>query len=271
MRKDDFLRLTANFIDWLCNKERNADLHHEWTAPNRGYRLVAPAPGETFRFSSLASAREQYFWDGQGFGENAIRLENLRTNLRQTIQLDRHNALNEVLTEILRWGGVHRYPRIREWVLGYDGPCLRQLQDLLQETIHGLRPLDRLHERAQGPTADRLVVDSGLTKVYALLVDGFCMFDSRVACGLQTLLAKYEQENGLQLDSECRIPALSQRRRVQGMPRLRQTRSLERLLWNVKVSWLIQGLLQTPPFDARNWTVRDIEASLFMYGYAPAQ
>ena len=271
MNKDDFLRLTANFIEWLCDKEEKQDtaLHHEWTAPNKGYRLVAPAPGENFHFDSLASAREQYFWDGLHFDDNATRLESLRDDLRSAIESD--GSIAPVLAEILRWGGVYRYPRIREWVLGYDGPCLRRLQELLQEATHGQTPLDGLHERAQGPIADRLVVDSGLTKIYALLVDDFCMFDSRVACGLQTLLARYERENDLQLDPECRLPALSQRRRVQGMPRLRRTRSLERLLWNIKASWLMQAVLGAPPFEARHWTVRDMEASLFMYGYAPPQ
>ena len=97
---------------------------------------------------------------------------------------------------------------------------------------------------------------SGFSKIYSLLVDGFPIYDSRVACGIASLVRLFCEETG-----RTEVPALL----AFGLPRSRVKRDqpcgplVFPQLWssshrryaesNVTAAWLLGALSEEPPFS----------------------
>ena len=84
---------------------------------------------------------------------------------------------------IFKWGGIRKRGKLNEW---------RSMPpDRLQALVEDART--RLNPRTADTDdlADFRYMGSGFSKVYSVLIDGFPIYDSRVACALNCLVGIY--------------------------------------------------------------------------------
>jgi hypothetical protein len=161
----------------------------------------------------------------------------------------------------------------------------------LAEHEHGLAEYFASRANLFGNNADdSSLVDigrfnSGMTKIYSLLVDDFIIYDSRVAAALGWAIVKFCREKDLQEVPEClRFPWApaketpnAQRPKWRNpsvgnlqFPRLQY--GVEYARWNQRASWLLSevvSITNTSFAEFNNITLcsRALEAALFMIGY----
>ena len=120
---------------------------------------------------------------------------------------------------------------------------------------------------------------SGFSKIYSLLIDGFPIYDSRVACALASLVRLFCEETGCaEVPAQLRFGLPSSQGRVRRdpscgsivFPRIWSPRRYAQS--NVMAAWLLDALAANPPFawlgDDR---LRAIQSAMFMIGYTVYQ
>ncbi len=124
-------------------------------------------------------------------------------------------------------------------------------------------------------------MNSGFSKLYSLLVDGFPIYDSRVACALASLVRLFCEETGRECEEVPPSLAFgipSSQAKVNRnpscgclvFPRIRWSkRGLRRYAEsNVMAAWLLAALSAQPPFSDEREPQRALQSAMFMIGYA---
>ena len=118
--------------------------------------------------------------------------------------------------------------------------------------------------------------NAGMTKVYALLIPDFVIYDSRVAASL-TWLANHWWTNVKQLSqatlpTNLRFGTLPANGSAQGHRNAAPstfpviTRADDHYTWNVRANWLLSDALRQAGRSSKFATLREIEAALFQMG-----
>ncbi len=166
--------------------------------------------------------------------------------LRVSVAREDADTFLEAAICVVRWGGV---PQGNE-------PRLRELNDMALPTLKAaarvLNPADADLRQLQ----DVPDMNSGFSKIYSLLLDGFPIYDSRVACALDSLVRLYCEESNLPEVPKTLafgIPASrgSVNRDPSGevfkFPRLRAGQPQHYATSNIKAAWLMGALATTDP------------------------
>ena len=247
-------RAIRAFIDWataFVTGERK--LVHSWESK--------PPNPWSFSCQSLWEAYEGYRWGGEGFEEMVAGLDAFRCVLRDT---NDEALFLETAKKVMEWGGVKKYDRLSR--LGKN--ALRELR------VRALLLLPRYAD------TDDLkgfqYMGAGYSKVYALMIDGFPMYDSRVACAMTSLIWLYGRENHLeQIPEQLRLGVPPNQGKVDrnpfGFPDITWTQQRKYADSNLKTAWLLgdladRGAFATLPVERRVWA---LQAALFMIGYRP--
>ncbi len=121
-------------------------------------------------------------------------------------------------------------------------------------------------------------MNAGFTKIYSLLLDGFPIYDSRVAASLAYLVRLYCEEAGLarlppalafgipaSRGSGNRDPSIAKLR----FPRLWAAQPRKYADSNLRAAWLLGQVSRLGPFGdlPREQALRALEAALFMVGF----
>lgn len=202
-----------------------------------------------------------------GLKENNKVLNDLSTGLRGALA-DGQDAAPWVAA-ILVWGGVYhqRGGHNQKWVHAN----LKNLNSILCETRNAL-----LHD-TDDIVIPNLRFNSGLTKVYSLIIDGFVIYDSRVAAALAWLVHK---RFGTEIPASLRFPCMPAASAAlcrnplpgrHGFPVLGARPALH-AKWNQRANWLLSEAfalaLETTPIATHTYRdLRDVEAALFVMGY----
>ena len=172
------------FVDRLSGLLTDVDggIEHRYT-PLRG-----AGRGKPVRLMSLQSCVERYEWKGQGVEGAWHGLQQLRTGLRDAVRANDGPACREASARILEWGGVVNGNLTTLDTIYGKGFCrlpgaLRDATDELYEED----PDFRKFSRKEGGWR----MNSGFTKLYALLGENGVIYDSRVAAGLGYLIADW--------------------------------------------------------------------------------
>lgn len=254
-----------------------------------------PAPGECF--TTLSSARQAYRWPPKtvtvpaptgpivlprwsGLRQNDAVLRSLSAGLRAALKARPRDEKNlaQWIRAILVWGGVYTKKGNAAWLsarLGKLGPYMDRTLTRLA-SAHRKQDIDKLTD---------LRSNAGTTKVHALALDDFIIYDSRVAAALSWLVVKWACATSrgnipLQLRFGCMRPNTKDRKK-------RRTPD-ERLFpyfaplagnleshrkhawWNLRANWILSAALgkahQACAKECEFQSLRDVEAALFVMG-----
>lgn len=265
MNKDDYLShpSVAPFITWAAHLVRGEWLlEHSWTGKQNDE--------QSFQCSTLYQAFQGYRWQEDTFADTVRKFDDFRQDLDDIgiiatpTQRDR---FVEIARAIVKWGGIPNLQRLDEW---QQMPPPR-LQSQIAEVRHKLTPatadtneLGKFH-----------YMGSGFSRIYAALIPGLPIYESRVGCALVCLVRLYCQDTGL-----SRVPALlkfgvpkiklNKEGRCQ-KPLLRHEQDEKYARANLQFAWLVAGLTADPGEFAdlpENLRVDAVQSALFMLGYA---
>ena len=278
MKRDAYLADTEvrAFLRWsrpFATGERS--LTHAWTA-RRG----------AFHCQSLFEAYREFDWPfrvqipgessprrGRSREENFAVLDRLSILLRQAADGGNARAFLTAVTAVVEWGGAGvQQNRVRLTTLGAEAlTVVREDAVRLDPARADLGQLDEVG-----------YLNAGFSKIQALLLDDFPMYDSRVACALASMVRRYCEENG-----RATVPrqlALSipppqgpiVRNPSAGTLRFRGMRWRDTKQYassNVIAAWLLAALATHGPFgdlppDRR---LPALQSAMFMLGYRPIE
>lgn len=183
--------------------------------------------------------------------------------------------LSGAVAQIFHWGGVYTSTGNKLWLTTNQPNLLSILQRFVIDHALG----------DDNSTVPRLRFNSGMTKVYSLLIDDFIMYDNRVSASMAWLAldwwTKHLGNSAPSLPPFLRFacpptngkmaPHRNPNQSV--FPTLSGTQPYAHYTWNVRTNWLLAHALllanQPPkighlsPFKS----LRDVEAALFQMGY----
>ena len=264
-----------SFLDWarlFVTGERA--LKHEWAS-------LSPRWG-AFGCQSLFEAYSKFDWPfsvrmpgelerrkGSSPDRNFAVLDSLSSLLRQAADQGSATEFLKVAIAVVDWGGVRRN-RARLKKLGADA-----LAVVLADAAR-LNPasadLSQLGEVSH--------LNSGFSKIHALLNDEFPIYDSRVACALASMVRRYCEENcrdAVPPQLAFSIPPSRGRFKrnpsagALHFPNTRWGDAKQYANSNVIAAWLLADLAQcgqfgTLPSDRR---LLALQSAMFMLGYRP--
>lgn len=228
-----------------------------------------------FACTTLYGALEQYRWpddaSGLDYRVTERRLREFRLNFEDLGAIDsraKQAQFVNVAEAIMRLGGTPRCKKLNDW--GSMSP------DRLQAIVEDVRT--RLNPR----TADTddlsgfRYMGAGFSKVCSVLIDGFPIYDSRVACAVNCLVVIYcrREKIGRKPDSlKLRMPPPRKPKIVRyhrcDRPRMNND-SAAYARDNLKAAWLLGEMVREPgQFEEVGFEPLDaLQHALFMVGYA---
>ena len=231
--------------------------------------------GTEFACTSLFNALEQYRWPDNGHALDcrvtARRLQEFRLNFEDIGIIDSRVKQVQFVDNaeaIIRWGGIPRPRKLNDW---RSMPPDR-LQALVEDARARLDP-----RRADtDDLADFRYMGSGFSKVYSVLIDGFPIYDSRVACALNCLVTIYCRRERVGPKPDLlrlrmpprRVPKTVRYHRCD-RPRMNNDSAVY-ARDNLKAAWLLQEMVREPgEFEQVGFEPVDaLQHALFMVGYA---
>ena len=276
MKRDAYLAEpeVRSFLKWarpFVTGDR--ELIHGWSG-KRG----------AFGCRSLFEAYRQFEWAfrvqlpgesntscGRSLDDNFAVLGRLSRLLREARDQGNAPAFLTAAIAVVEWGGAGvRRNRVRLGSLGAEAlATIRADADRLDPAR---ADLDRLGEVSR--------LNSGFSKIYALLLDDFPIYDSRVACALASMVRRYCEESGraaVPWQLAFSIPP-SQGRIVRdpscGTLHFRKMRWRDTKQYassNVIAAWLLAALAAHGPFGdlPRDQRLPALQSAMFMLGYRP--
>jgi hypothetical protein len=266
--RDDHVRAFLAWATRFITGDR--PLRQEWVSPRWG----------TWSCNTVLDAYHLFDWpfsvtvpgdpqptQGRSFAENAAVLDRLSLLLRLRADQEDSDMFLAVALAVVEWGRVQRNA-VRLNQLGANAlPTILAAAEQLNPATADLTQLNNVS-----------IMNSGFSKIYSLLLDGFPIYDSRVACALASLVRMYCEEHGL--DSVPELLAFGiPPSRASGVrdpslpplifPKLRPEQPRPYARTNTKAAWLLGALAQEPPFAGLSSDRRllALQSAMFMLGY----
>jgi len=266
----------CDFLAWLDPRlDVPGQFQHAYTSPRSG----------PWQCTSVYDAYERYTWPfktalppadtevvGKTFEESYLVLSSLQTYLRSAVQRDDVSAFHAGALSVLRWGGV--LPRNRTTLVDLRERTIDVFSAACQQLRPATADLDEL--------ADVGLMNAGFTKVYALLIDDFPIYDGRVGAALGYLVRLYAVEAGkVSIPPTLRFAwgaakgapggARKNRNPSTGTLRFPKLRAdvRQHARCNLMAAWLLGEISQRGAFGRLSAPerMRAVEAALFMIGY----
>ena len=266
MKRADYLSQpeVTGFVYWAGHLVRGEwGLQHGWKGK-----------GPAFRCNTLYEAFQRYRWPNSVHGEGPFETIERFAGFRQdfadmgTIEsADQRDSFVAKAREIAVWGGIKNLRRLNEWKRMEPEQLERHIADVKR--------------KFDPATADTEALDgfrymgSAFSKIYAALVPGLPIYDSRVACALACLVRLYCRDIGL----SSRVPPLlnlgipagqgNKKGRCRATLRYDQPQLYAKS--NLQFAWLMQGMTADPGDFAQvpaGQRVDALQSALFMLGYA---
>lgn len=286
MKQEEYVRSDVEgFRDWLATALC-------------GEPVRFSVPGHRAEYQTLRQALDAYRWplravsglsnlkDGCPFvhpevnalpamsslADNAEVLNTLQVALRAAYD-EGPNAsghLAGAAAAVFHWGGVYTTT-----LHGGNKPWLAanhlSLHSILQTVVKDHATGDDLSKVAN------LRFNSGMTKVYSLLIDDFIIYDSRVAAALAWLISRWWAttlgREASKLPLSLRIGCLAAngnaaafRNPDSSVFRTLSNRPYEHYQWNVRANWILGSAQQKAGKRSQFKNLREIEAALFQMG-----
>lgn len=179
----------------------------------------------------------------------------------------RGNELSGAVAAVFHWGGVYTKRGNGLWLERNH----LQLASILQKVVND-------HALGEDLSAvDDLRFNSGMTKVYSLLINDFIIYDSRVAASLAWLvLLWWDSVVGRPRED---LPSLLRFGCLPGNGKAQHQRNPDRTvfrtlasnpgqhyLWNIRANWVLVDAMKKAGAESSFSSLREIEAALFQMG-----
>lgn len=274
----------SDFADWLASRLNGAPIHfsvpgtasyvhlhdalsaYQW--PPRAKAPLPPSvPGFPYRHPVVPPMLRK-----SNLATNTAVLRTLQDELRKayTGGATKHLELAGAVAAIFHWGGVYTSKDDKgnkPWLLhNHIG-----LHALLNAFITD-------HSRGDDTTTiANLRFNSGMTKVYALLLGDFIIYDSRVAASLAWLVRRWWADELRQpvssLPSSLRFGCLPGNGKMapfrnpdKAVFTTLRSNPAEHYMWNVRANWVLNAALVKAGGPRYYPNLRSIEAALFQLG-----
>ena len=274
MKRAEYLRVphVARFLDWAAPLVTGTrPLRHGWHSPKWG----------EWSCETLFEAFEAFDWpfrvclpgasttsSGRSYRDTVALLDELSQELRVSAEGNDGARFLAAAVAVVQWGQV-RQNTAQLCTLGDQAlPRLIQSARLLNPNEADLHRL-----------SDVRPLNSGFSKIYSLLVDGFPIYDSRVACGIASLVRLFCEETGREEVPTQLAFGIPQNRGVVSrnpsserlvFPRLWSTSARRYAESNVRAAWVLDALAAYPPFsELGKERQRALQSAMFMVGYKP--
>ena len=284
MNKQDYLnsQSVTSFIEWISPMiDTPHSLHHNYFLKRQK---------KDWNCDSIFSAYENYTWQfsftdegskiikGSNFIECEDVLHSLSVKLRNGVAQKNNIICKEVCRQILEWGGVtnrniDKIENIEQ--MGQDWCVyLSETKDQLE------RNLD-----SDGYYRSEIIMNSGFTKIYSLLVDNFLIYDGRLGAAFGLLVRGFCEEMKLET-----IPAelhfcwgAGRESIINSKEKSRRNPSSDKYIFrslhspkahlenNIRANWIVHEILcnTNSKFNILEASkrMRAFESALFMIGY----
>ena len=264
MQRSDYLahKDVEAFVRWASHL-LNGDWHleHSWKGK-----------GPAFECHTIYGAFQHYLWPNSTKGDTfAITMQKF-SEFRCTFDeigtidsaVDRQRFV-ETCRNVAAWGGI-TLPKLNEWARMEP----QRLNSHIEETKSKLNP-------ARADTNDLRgfkYMSSGFSKIYAALVPGFTIYDSRVACALTCLVKLYCKSSRLSSVPPTLTlgvpPGRGGTNRCKRPP-IYSAEATKYAQANLKATWLLSKLVERPgQFEAvpESRRVDALQSALFMIGHS---
>lgn len=294
MNRQEYLNqlIVNDFVNWIVSKEKNGGnwLEHSYKVSRRNAgRYFNPhyTQNNTYELSSLIDAFDKYYWNSEDFDRNRETLELLQKEIRELIRseiINNEDILKRCI-KIFQWGGINNNTNT---IINLRNGTSDQLKNGVQNLSldQNLDDINYLND-----------FNSGLTKVYSLLIDDFIIYDSRVGAALGFLVSKFYSDTIREFKpdefKQLNFPwanaketgnanAIRKNRNPSTtseltFPSINGIHKTVRERWqfnNIRSSWLVTEIVNrlnknNSTDDSNNfqWDSRKFEAALFMIGY----
>ena len=269
MMRDDYLRASwvKCFVAWLRQRVRGeACFQH-------GYRM--PGPPHDWRCCSLWEAYEGYRWQDADFKATQETLDCLRKEIQAATDAADNCRFTTAALAALEWGGVSG--RNKERLCELQDGALRTFSEaasLLDPARANTARLDDVH-----------YMNSGWTKVYALMLNDFPIYDGRVGAAMGYLVRLWWRAARPDCGGKetCQVPELLRFRWLPGKGNhhrdpsagclsFKKLSHVDPRRWaecNVWTAWILGEVCGEGRFGnlPEAYRLRALEAALFMIGY----
>ena len=279
MKKQEYLedKIVADFIDWMIPRiSGEIEFLHKYI--NRKDKSI-------WNCNSIFNAYVNYKWrfncvlpeiekiSGSTYKESEQVLRLIEEGMKLSIQENNSKKLLMYSLAILEWGGVKRsnYNRLLE--------MKKDIIPYFQNSIDKLNPIST----DSNDDFSGIIMNSGFTKLYSLLIDDFVIYDSRVGASLGLLTKHYLTEKGIYLVPELLNFAYGNARPTKSdsgklnrrnpsnkrykFPTLNNS-DKKHIKNNIYANWLLKELSEKSKFKHENNPIRALESALFMIGYS---
>jgi hypothetical protein len=231
---------------------------------------------------SIYNAYENYKWrfscnipgtgkvSGNSFKENEKVLEQIELGLKSALKDGNIDCFVKFAISILEWGGVTnnndvKIKNLNVGILDYFTSVIKRLDTLNVDT----------NDDFSG-----IIMNSGFTKIYSLLIKDYIIYDSRVGAALgllvklfldekkidyvpKELVFAYGKARGDKSNINKRNPSNERYR----FPVLRND-DRHHILNNIRANWLLKDISIKSQFKNESTPIRALESALFMIGYS---
>ena len=263
MKRNEYLsdRHVSGFVEWAGFLVRGEwRLEHSWHGK-----------GPSFRCQTLCEAFQRYRWP------NSVRGDSFFDTVRK---FDHFRQEFESIGAISSRGDQARFIANGKAVAGWGGIRTLKFDHWELMTPHQLQAhIDDVRSRLDPASADtdnlrRMRMSSGFSKIYAALIPGLPIYDSRVACAHTCLVRLYCRDAGLSITPSLLnlgMPDPYGNKRGRCKPTIRREQNEEYAKANLQFAWLMRELVADPGDFANvpeHLRVDALQSALFMLGYA---
>lgn len=274
LSKERFLadKYVQDFISWLGQR---LDSESEYCYEMKNCKKDP-------KCSSLYAAYKNYNWkfrlkekEGNSFEDSSLCLNELSSQLKESINQGNNKLCQEACLSILKWGGALHSNEQKIKSLGNSLiEYLREAKDkLTTDTVEEADFYKVLSKK-------NVYMNSGFSKIYSLYIDDYIIYDSRVGAALGLLVRKFAEDRSLSHVPEMLTFAYGNGRSGVNrnpssdkykFPLLRSgDRYNNHIENNLKANWLLKETLlrNESQFNKEKDSLRALEAALFMIGYS---
>ena len=269
MKRDEYLndKDVKAFIDWTAKLVTGEwRLKHDWTKQNESRQLTTRID---FTYPSLYYAFTNYEWNGKSFKQTEEILNEFRRKIRAAMKSGDRKLFLDTAECVIKWACTNFNIRTE---LELDA------LEILKDKTKYLDPDNADTTSLKG----FMYMNASYSKIYSVMIDGFPIYDSRVACAFTSLIWLFRKDTGRrQVPDMLRLGVPpnngKQDRNPYGFPNIHGERKYTAPMHadsNLKAAWILGELAKRAgnrKFGKlkKRKRIRALEAALFMIGDRP--